>query len=213
MYGPAGGYSPYPGSYPSNCTNPNFLGNKRTAPVPTKLADPLEDGKAVAASNMWLLAPAIGGTGAYFFFTFVVGNRTECTEKEESIQGLLGSIIYTCIATAGISYYIYKVLIASNGHPLNAFLPVSSSIGVLLLYYAAVYNWVYRMNPKSFTGEIDGNPLNEIVTFIYFSITTFSTAGMGDMAPITKTAKILVSLQVLFFIYIFTMGIVFFADP
>ncbi len=213
MYGPAGGYSPYPGSYPSNCTNPNFLGNKRTAPVPVKTLDYGVDGKSIAASNVWLLAPAIVGTGAYFFFTFVATDTDECGKKVESIQGLLGSIVYTCIATAGISLYIYNLLVASNGHPLNAFLPVASAIGLLILYYAAVYNWVYRKNPKSFTGDIDGNPLNEIVTFIYFSITTFATAGMGDMAPITKTAKILVSLQVLFFIYIFTMGIVFFADP
>ena len=213
MYGSAGGYSPYPGSYPSNYTNPNFLGNKRTATVPSKAPDPHVNGKAVAASNVWLLAPALVGTGAYFFFTFMSGDGAVCGEKEKSIQGMIGSIVYTCIATAGISFYVYNVLIATNGHPLNGFLPVSGAIATLILYYAAVYNWVYRMNPKSFTGDIDGNPLNEIVTFIYFSITTFATAGMGDMAPITKTAKILVSLQVLFFVFIFTMGIVFFSDP
>lgn len=213
MCGSAGGYSPYLDSYPSNYTTPNFLGNKRTATVPVKATDHVVDGKAVAASNVWLLAPAIVGTGAYFFFTFMFRDTAECGEKENSTQGMLGSIVYSCIATAGISFYIYNVLVASNGHPLNAFLPVSSAIMTQILYYAAVYNWVYRMNPKSFTGNIDGNPLNEIVTFIYFSITTFATAGMGDMAPITKTAKILVSLQVLFFVFIFTMGIVFFADP
>lgn len=212
MYGFAGGYAPYPGSYPSNYTNPNFLGNKRVA-VPSKASNPVVAGKAVAASNVWLLVPAIVGTGAYFFFAFLDGDTAECGEKEKSIQGMLGSIVYTCIATAGISFYVYNVLVASNGHPLNAFLPVASAISLLILYYAAVYNWVYRMNPKSFSGDIDGNALNEIVTFIYFSITTFATAGMGDIAPITKTAKILVSLQVLFFVFIFTMGIVFFANP
>lgn len=213
MYGPAGGYSPYPGSYPSNCTTPNFLGNKGSVSVPSMTLDHGVNGKSIAASNVWLLIPAIAGTGAYFFFTFMPRDTAECGEKVESIQGMLGSIVYTCIATAGISFYVYNVLVASNGHPLNAFLPVASSIGILILYYAAVYNWVYRMNPKSFTGDIDGNTLNEIVTFIYFSITTFATAGMGDMAPVTKTAKILVSLQVLFFVFIFTMGIVFFAAP
>lgn len=213
MYGSAGGYSPYPASYPSNYTNPSFLGNMRAVTVPSKTPEPVVDGKAIAASNVWLLAPAIVGTGAYFFFTFMFSDTAECREKEKSTQGMLGSIVYSCIATAGISFYVYNVLIATNGHPLNAFLPVASAITTLILYYAAVYNWVYRMNPKSFTGDIDGNPLNEIVTFIYFSITTFATAGMGDMAPITKTAKILVSLQVLFFVFIFTMGIVFFADP
>lgn len=212
MYGFAGGYSPYPGSYPSNYTNPNFLGNKRTATVPAKAPDPVVNGKAVAATNVWLLAPAIVGTGAYFFFALISKDGAECGEQEKAIQGRLGSIVYSCIATAGLSSYIYNVLVAADGHLLNVFVPASGAIAIQILYYAAVYTWLYRLDSKSFSVKVDKrNPIDVLVAFIYFSITTFATAG-GDISPQTITARILVSLQVLFFIYIFTMGMVFFAS-
>jgi hypothetical protein len=215
VYGPGSGYSPYSGSNPLQVKNFNSIKYRHTAPVATNEPDYVVNGREAVASNVWLLAPAFIGTGAFFFFTLMsrgTDSQESCGESE-SIQRKLGSIIFTGIATAGISYYIYSVLIATDGHPLNVFFPVATSIGILILYYAAVYNWLYRIDSKSFTDGIDGNLLNEIVTFIYFSITTFATAGMGDLAPITKTAKILVSFQVLFFVFIFTMGLVFFADP
>ena len=213
MYGSAGGYSPYPVSYPSNYTTPNFLGNKRTTTVPTKAPDHFVDGKSVAASNVWLLAPAIVGTGAYFLFAIIPRDGTGCDEQEKSIQGKLGSIIYSCIATAGFSSYFYNVLVAADGHLLDVFLPASAAITAQIAYYAAVYTWLYRIDSKSFSVKVDKrNPIDELVAFIYFSITTFATAG-GDISPQTITARILVSLQVLFFIYAFTMGMVFFASP
>ena len=213
MHGSAGGYSPYPGSYPSNYTNPNFLGNKRTATVPSKEPAYVVNGKAAATSNVWLLAPAIVGTGAYYFFAFISSDEAECGELEKSVQGRLGSIIYSCIATAGLSSYIYNVLVATDGHLLNVFLPASSAVAAQILYFAAVYTWLYRLDSKSFSVKVDKkNLIDEIVAFIYFSITTFATAG-GDISPQTITARILVSLQVLFFIYTFTMGMVFFASP
>lgn len=213
MYGSGQGFSSYTGSYPSNLMNSNFLSNKRTVSAPSNEPEYIVKEREAAVSNAWLLTPAIVGTGAAFIFNFLFRPEKEGNDPKKAKRGAPGAVIYTLIATAGVSYYIYKVLTAADGHSLYAFFPVSSAITISILYYAVIYNRVYILNPKSFTGEIDGNLVNELITFIYFSITTFATAGMGDMAPVTNTAKILVSLQVLFFVFIFTMGIVFFSDP
>lgn len=212
MFGSTCGYPPYTGSYPSEFMNPNFLGNNQGRKGQTKDPDFVQKEKFVAASQVWLLAPAIVGAAAAFL-SLKRDTGPESCKKERPWWSVPGIIIFSGLVLTGVSFYIYNVLTALDGHSLYAFFPVSGAIIVQIVYFAAIYNWLYRIDPKSFTGEIDGNPINELVTFIYFSITTFATAGMGDMAPVTNAAKILVSLQVLFFIFIFTMGIVFFTDP
>ncbi|MHB8132467.1 MAG: ion channel, partial [Mobilitalea sp.] len=122
-------------------------------------------------------------------------------------------VIYSMIATAGVSYYVFKVLTATDGPLITAFIPVVLAITLLLIYFTAAYDLEYNMVPGSFTGSHFGNDIvTELFTFFYFSVTTFSTASMGDFSPISNASRILVTLEVMFFIYIFTMGIVFFAD-
>ncbi|AFM40391.1 ABC-type multidrug transport system, ATPase and permease component [Desulfosporosinus acidiphilus SJ4] len=190
----------------------------------------------IAAADIWPLLPAAVGAGAAILL-LLMGNHKqwkdendngssneESSDKGSSSEGYperqdtpVGSavvVLYSIIATAGVSYYVYRVLTATDGHILTSFVPVGSAIGLLLIYFAAAYDLEYHMVPGSFTGDHFGNDIvSELFTFVYFSITTFATASMGDFSPISNASRILVTLEVLFFIYIFTMGIVFFADP
>jgi hypothetical protein len=180
----------------------------------------------IAAADIWPLLPAGVGAGAAILLLLMTNHKQwkEESDKGSSCEGYpepqdtpVGSaavVIYSIIATVGVSYYVYRVLTATDGHILKAFVPVGSAIGVLLIYFAAAYDLEYRMVPGSFTGNRIGNDIvSELFTFMYISVTTFATASMGDFTPISNTSRILVTIEVLFFIYIFTMGIVFFADP
>lgn len=212
MYGSLGGYSSNKGSYPSNLLNSNFLTQKGTGISVGNEPDYVLSEREAVWANKGLLLPAVVGTAALYLFNFVTGNGKESQSKKKT-KGMPGILLFTTIATAGLSLYVYNVLVATKGHPLIAYLPVSCAIAILILFYASVYYTIYRLVPDSFTGDVSGGSLREIITFVYFSITTFATAGMGDIAPVSIEAKILVSLQVLYFIYIFTMGLVFFANP
>lgn len=193
--------------------------------------------RSIVSSNIWPLIPAIVGSAASFLLLLMVnhkqwksdGGETQEAEvlsageslyTENAIEtrnprvGTAVVVIYSMIATAGVSYYIFRVLTAANGHIISAFIPVTSAITILILYFAAAYTLEYNLVPGSFTGDHIGNDIvTELMTFVYFSITTFATASMGDFAPVSNGSRILVSLEVLFFIFIFTMGIVFFASP
>jgi hypothetical protein len=197
------------GSYPSNL---NFLSSKRPEFAP--LNDPYKGSisNEAAVSYGWLLTPAIVGAGATFLLLLMSKGNKKCQEKEQTKKRMPGLIIYTGIATAGVALYIYNVLTNAKGHLMDAYLPVSGAIMVQILYYAAIYSLINRLDPRSFSPEIDGSITDELLTFVYFSISTFATAG-GDIGPVTSTAKMLVSLQILFFIFIFTMGLVFFVSP
>ena len=178
----------------------------------------------IVAADIWPLLPAAVGAGAAILLLLMANHKQWKDESDKgSFEGYpvpqdtpVGSavvVIYSIIATAGVSYYVFRVLTATDGHMLTAFIPVVSAITLLMIYFAVAYDLEYNMVPGSFTGNHFGNDIvTELFTFVYFSVTTFATASMGDFSPISSASRILVTLEVLFFIYIFTMGIVFFAD-
>ncbi|AFM41577.1 Ion channel [Desulfosporosinus acidiphilus SJ4] len=179
----------------------------------------------IAVADIWPLLPATIGAGATILLLLMANHKQWNNERDdEDFEGFpepqdtpVGSavvVIYSIIATAGVSYYVFRVLTSTDGHMLTTFIPVASAISLLLIYFAAAYDLEYHMVPGSFSGKRFGNDIvSELFTFVYFSVTTFATASMGDFSPISDASRILVTLEVLFFIYIFTMGIVFFADP
>ncbi|AGA68470.1 hypothetical protein Desdi_0951 [Desulfitobacterium dichloroeliminans LMG P-21439] len=210
MYGSLGEYPLYPDSYPSSYPGPSFLGHiKRVAPILSQEAERI-NAKITAASNVWLLAPAMVGTAAYSLFTTLF--RGLEGENGKVLKGKIGSVIYSAVVTAGLSSYVYSVLVVADGHLMDIYWPIAGAIAVQILYFASVYTWLYRLDKSSFTDNIEDNPIEEIITFLYFSITTFATTG-SSVFPESITAKGLVALQVLFLIYSFTMGLVFFINP
>lgn len=178
----------------------------------------------IVNADIWPLLPAAVGAGAAILLLLITNHKLWKDESDKgSFEGYpkpqdtpVGSavvVIYSIIATAGVSYYVFRVLTATDGHIITAFVPTVSAITLLLIYYTAAYDLEYRMVPGSFTGDHFGNDIvTELFTFFYFSVTTFATASMGDFSPVSNASRILVTLEVLFFIFIFTMGIVFFAD-
>jgi len=60
-------------------------------------------------------------------------------------------------------------------------------LGVL---WAPIYKVVYTSNPLAFSGG-----LNEHFSFFYFSFTTLTTLGYGDIIPVTSFAKMLTNLE------------------
>lgn len=230
MWYPLHGQTPSPPSSDMNLNTNNPLS-------PSEYSGYGVSERQIVAADIWPLLPAIVGTGASFLLLLMFNHKSWKSDNDETqnIDMLspdetsysesvvetrnprLGSavvVIYSIITTAGVSYYVFRVLTAANGHIISAFIPVSSAISVLILYFAAAYILEYHLVPESFTGDHIGNDIvTELTTFVYFSITTFATASMGDFAPVSNASRILVSLEVIFFIFIFTMGIVFFASP
>ncbi|TGE30953.1 two pore domain potassium channel family protein [Desulfosporosinus sp. Sb-LF] len=186
-----------------------------------KSAGPTE--RDIVAADIWPLLPAAVGAGAEILLLLMTNHKQWQDENDkESVEGYpkpqdtpVGSaivVIYSIIVTAGVSYYVFRVMTATDGHLITAFIPVVLAIALLLIYFAVAYELEYRMVPGSFTGSHFGNDIvTELFTFFYFSVTTFATASMGDFSPVSNASRFLVTLEVLFFIYIFTMGIVFFA--
>jgi len=65
------------------------------------------------------------------------------------------------------------------------------SIALLLLPFASAYVLLDQTDPTSFS-----EPLTRL-DGLYFAVTVFSTVGFGDITPVTETARILVTVQIL----------------
>lgn len=84
-------------------------------------------------------------------------------------------------------------------------------IGVLLfvLSYAIDFYCLYQINPNAFRG-LPTHPdlLDDFITFFYFSVTNFTTAGLGDIIPNTKSARLFVASELIiaFFFTIFVIA-------
>lgn len=64
------------------------------------------------------------------------------------------------------------------------------SIALLLLPFASVYVLLDQTDSSSFS-----EPLTRI-DGLYFAVTVFSTVGFGDIVPVSETARVLVTVQI-----------------
>jgi hypothetical protein len=69
---------------------------------------------------------------------------------------------------------------------------------LITLSFAVDYTCLYQFDKESFRGIIYANTLfDSFFDFLYFSVLTFTTTGFGDIIPITKSSKSLVTMQVI----------------
>lgn len=92
-------------------------------------------------------------------------------------------------------------------HEFMAF--IGMSIVLFILSYSIDYYCLYQISPGAFHG-LSGSPdlLDDFLTFFYFSVTTFTTAGLGDIVPNSASARIFTAseLTISFFFTIFIIA-------
>ena len=63
------------------------------------------------------------------------------------------------------------------------------AVPLFLLLFAAGYSLMSTASPGAFTEPLDRTDA------IYFTVTVFATVGFGDIAPVTESARVVVTLQ------------------
>ncbi|MCL6603799.1 MAG: two pore domain potassium channel family protein [Paenibacillus sp.] len=69
-----------------------------------------------------------------------------------------------------------------------------------IVFFTVVYTSIYKLfGETSFKGEGLGEDLlSQLITFLYFSVATFTTVGFGDIAPVDNTSRLVVIMQISF---------------
>ncbi len=86
---------------------------------------------------------------------------------------------------------------------------IGVSIVLFILSYGIDFYCLYAIRPEAFIGiPAAESMLNNFVTFFYFSITNFTTAGLGDILPNAASARIFIGSELIisFFFTIFIIA-------
>jgi hypothetical protein len=75
---------------------------------------------------------------------------------------------------------------------------IGLSIVLIIVSFAIDFYCLYQIDPTSFFG-IQSRPyiVQDLVTFFYFSISAFTTAGFGDIHAVSSVAQVFVSMELL----------------
>jgi hypothetical protein len=71
----------------------------------------------------------------------------------------------------------------------------ASTYLLIALVWASAYSLVARLNPAAFTGLPTGTAHFQEFATLYFSLTTLTTVGYGDIVPVSNPARMLAMLE------------------
>ena len=75
---------------------------------------------------------------------------------------------------------------------------IVTSILLVIISFAIDYYCLFRINPDAFSGLIHKQHfITEFITFFYYSISVFTTAGFGDVKPNSTSSQIFVSMELM----------------
>lgn len=85
---------------------------------------------------------------------------------------------------------------------------VSVSVSLIILSFAIDFYCLFEIDTDAFTGITGSdNSLPRMIAFLYFSVTTFTTAGLGDIKPISISSQVFVMCE-LFIAFFYTILII-----
>ncbi|KGE20756.1 ion channel [Paenibacillus wynnii] len=118
--------------------------------------------------------------------------------------GMRGLILLFCLASV-LFYilFIFNEIKESNSKEVKLHQTLSRiSIATMscVIFFTVVYTSIYKLfGQTSFQGEgIGRDLLSQFITFLYFSVATFTTVGFGDIAPVDNTSRLVVIMQISF---------------
>ena len=74
---------------------------------------------------------------------------------------------------------------------------IGVSIFLIIISFAIDFYCLYRVDSSAFFGIQSKSIVADCITFFYFSISAFTTAGFGDIHPQSSVAQIFVSMELM----------------
>ncbi|UNO48142.1 ion channel [Alicyclobacillus acidoterrestris] len=134
----------------------------------------------VTAVAVWIIS--------LLFPEFITGGLNSYAEYIYTLSFLVGSIIsYSFVS-------IRKILKEKTSTKFTIFIVVLQFFNAVLMF-ASVYRGLTFDSIKYHLAQPFSQSVLSIEDAIYFSVTTFTSTGFGDIAPVSVGAKMFTSLQ------------------
>jgi voltage-gated potassium channel len=111
---------------------------------------------------------------------------------DRPLDGTTGWLfVLALLLFSAVTWLQLRGILRSDQPILRAIRALSVELPLLLVVFASTYCTIDGQDPGAFT-----EPLSR-TDGLYFTMTIFSTVGLGDIAPVTELARVLVTIQML----------------
>jgi voltage-gated potassium channel len=129
---------------------------------------------------------------------FIVEGLEKITNNT-NLSYMIGSfaiMFYTIFIFTAFEYIAY--VSAKKDNSVSAILKICGSIIVTIVFFAILYQYIYKIDSTSFKGDVGNTLVSQFISFVYFSVITFATIGYGDICPSSIVARIVVIMEVIY---------------
>ncbi len=117
------------------------------------------------------------------------------------------SLVGGGVLMIAVAWWEVRAILRASYPGIRAVQALTTVVPLFLLLFAALY---YVLSAQD-SGLFNVHPLTRVDT-LYFTITTFGTVGFGDIAPLSRTGRLLVSLQIVLDLILIGFGLRVFLD-
>jgi voltage-gated potassium channel len=143
---------------------------------------PRERRRLIARSGLRILATTMG---MFVLYAFV---PVPGSSGAAALLGMIGGLL---VFVGLLGWQLHTIVRAE--HPvLRAIEVVAFALPLLVVVFAFTYLTLSRADPASFSEHLDR------VDAMYYTVSTVTTVGLGDITPTSVGARILVTFQMLF---------------
>lgn len=146
--------------------------------------------------HLWQVVP--------FLVVLVAGVLIFIADYHELAHPLVREIVLSLTSLAKsvwfLRFVIRRIRHSANEefyfHEFIVFIALSTLLFVLS--YAIDFYCLYQIRPDAFQGlPAEKDLLADFVAFFYFSVTNFTTAGLGDIVPATTSARFFIASELI----------------
>jgi len=160
-----------------------------TSPAP--LAGPAKRRRLIAVALLRSLATAVVLVALYYLLPLDRIPRMPL--------GVLLAI--GLVVLLALSAWQVRAIINAKHPTVRAIGALATTVPVFLLLFAATYFLMAKTSPASFTDHLTRTDA------LYFTVTTFSTVGYGDISAVSQSARLVVTAQMILDLLLLGLGI------
>ena len=135
--------------------------------------------RAITWAVTRIVVLAVGLLGLYFWLPF----------DRASVTATWLTVVIALVVLVGVDWYQLRAVAVADLPSLRAVEALTVSVLLLLVMFAATYISMSGRDAAAFSEPLDH------VDGLYFTLTTLTTIGFGDIAPVSSTARVAVMTQ------------------
>jgi voltage-gated potassium channel len=105
------------------------------------------------------------------------------------------------VALLAVASWQVRTIISAKYPTVRAVGALATTVPLFLLLFAAAYYLMAKTSPSSFSDHLTRTDA------LYFTVTTFSTVGFGDITAVSQSARLMVTTQMILDLLILGLGI------